>query len=387
MNQPARHHGAAAWSAWRPALAWALGGYLVLRVLSELTALVSVYGVQFPHVVRANPSVLISVWRHWDAGIFSTIADNGYVNTSAGATAFGPVLPYSMRAVARVLHVNTLTAGMLITNTCLIAALAVLFRYVEESHGRRGAATTVTVLLLWPTSFFLVTPYAEPLVLLFGVAAFMQARHGRWGLAGLSAAVAVMSKPLMALALLGLLWDCIVERRHLARRQLARDTALLLLPTVVALGAWTLYLHHLVGDAFAFVHAQQFYGRSLAGPWSLLSRTAGDLVHLRFLDTPQASAMEPFDVLTVLLVIAAAVYWWRARVRAYSVFLAAEAIVFLSGGILMAETREMLALFPVFIAGAMLVTRRPSLERVYSPAGAVTGVWLVIRFVHQMFAG
>jgi hypothetical protein len=245
----------------------------------------------------------------------------------------------------------------------------------------------VTALLLWPSSFFLVTPYAEPLVLLFGVLAFTSARHGRWGVAGTAAAAAVMTKPLMAAALLGLLWDCVIERRHLPKRQLARDAALLLLPTAVVLGAWMVYLHHLVGDPLAFIHAQRYFGRYLAGPWSLVARTAGDFAHLRFLDTSAASAVEPLDALGVVLTIAAATYWWRAKRRGYTIFLAAEALVFLSGGFLMAESRELLGLFPVFIAGAVVLNRRPWMERIYSPIGVVTAVWLITRFVNEAFAG
>jgi Mannosyltransferase (PIG-V) len=390
-KQPATAGAGSVGASWRPALLWSAIAFAVQHAIAEMVALVTAYGLHFPQMVRADPGLLRDVWFRWDAGWYTLIADVGYAHSSNNgfrSYAFGPVLPYSIRAVSHVLGVTSVTAGLVVTNICMLAALILLFRFVEQTHGRRIAGITVVMLLLWPVSYFLIAPYTESVVLLLAVGAFMAARRDRWWLAGLLAAAAVMTKLLLICLLAGLLWRCLAERRRLPLRTLLRDATLLLAPTALALIGWMVYMNHLFGDPLAFVHAQADWGRSIAPPWTLLKRTAGDLIHLRFLDdTPAARMMEPFDAVTLGVIIAAAVYWWRARVRSYAVWLGAVALLFLCSGALLSETREVLALFPVFIAGAMLMTRRPWLERIYTPVAVAIAVFLLARFVDHRFTG
>jgi len=365
--------------------------YAVFRVISELVALVGAYGVQFPHVVARDHSALLLPWDRGDTQWFETLARTGYGHVGAHGfrpEVFGPVLPWLMREVSSLLHVSLLTAGMLVTNIALVLALTVLYRLVVEEHGRGVALTALTLLLVWPASFFLGAAYTEPLELLWCAGAFLAARRNMWLLAGVLAALAALTKFYFVILVVALVVDRL-DSGGLSgsRRRLAADLALLLAPVAVAWGAWMAYMQHLFGDPLAFVHAQSTFGHGFAWPWTLAHKVAGDLVNLRFLDTPVASAVQPFDALAVLVVGVFAVYAFRRLRRAYGVWLGLAFCVFVFQSILVSEVRETLILFPVFVGMAVIVRQRPWLERLITVTAIPSGIFLLSRFVTDKFAG
>ena len=56
------------WSDNRRTLTVAAVGTIVLRAITAWIGLVSQFGVNFPHDMAKNPSLLSQVWGHWDAG-------------------------------------------------------------------------------------------------------------------------------------------------------------------------------------------------------------------------------------------------------------------------------------------------------------------------------
>jgi hypothetical protein len=379
------------WAAWRSAVLAATGMYAVFRVISELVALVGQYGVQFPHVVARDHSALLLPWDRFDTQWFETLARTGYGHLGVHGfrpEVFGPVLPALMKGVSAALHLSLLSAGLLVTNVALVAALAVLHRLVAEDHGRGVALTTLTLLLVWPASFFLGAAYTEPLELLWCAGAFLAARRQRWLLCGVLAALAALTKFYFVIVVVAL----VVERLdrgglRASRRRLARDLALLLAPVALAWGGWMAYMQRLFGDPLAFVHAQASFGHGFAWPWSLAHKVIGDLANLRFLDTSVASAVEPFDALAVVVIGVFAVYAFLHLRRSYAVWLGLAFCVYVFQGILVSEVRETLILFPVFLGMALLVQRRVWLERLVTVAALPSGIFLLGRFVTDKFAG
>jgi hypothetical protein len=376
----------ALWRDWRPSVVVAVVFYVVFRALTELVALVTAYGTGFPHEVRRNPSALVLIWEHWDTAWYERIAQQGYGPPLAGYhyETFGPVLPALMRAVTGVLHVSSLTAGMLVANGCLLLALVLLHRMVSADHGRAVATTTLAFLLVWPASFFLGIAYTESVVLLLAVGAFYAARSNRWLLAGCCAALAALTKSWMLVLLLALLWER--WQRGGQRRALRRDAVSLVGPVLLVMGGWMLYMHHVYGDALAFVHAQESWGRHFAWPWDMVRNELSILVHLDFLDTSRTSAVNIFDLFTVVLIALMALWWWRRR-RAYAVWLGLSLAVFVFEPILLSEMRQADFLFPIFIGLALVAQTRPWLERLATVAGLPVAVFLITRFLGDRFAG
>ena len=74
----------------------------MLRVLTELMALVSAYAINFPHAVARNHSLLVRVWDKFDLEHLVTIAQVGYPLpplkvADQNIIAFAPLDPYLIR--------------------------------------------------------------------------------------------------------------------------------------------------------------------------------------------------------------------------------------------------------------------------------------------------
>jgi Dolichyl-phosphate-mannose-protein mannosyltransferase len=390
---------------------------VVLRVITEFIALNAAYGVSFPHVVARDPHVLIDVLNHWDAGYYLAIAQHGYPTAHAAGlppgtlprfVAFGPVYPAAIWLVHAVTGIGSAVVGQLISALAMVAALAGLVHLTDLDAARSRAGAAVTLLVAFPTAFFLLTDYPDSLALALAVWSFVAARHRHWVLAGLCAAGAFMTKYYLAIVVVALVaevWQARPsgggrngqsrgepdrqvrgEEGRWPRRTAAATTAVLV-PTLVVAAIWMVVCSHRYGDALAFVHAQSDWHRHVAWPWTLIAHTSGDLVHLRFLDTHTASIMELLDTVTLVGLTVVTVYTWMRIRTSYGILLALGLATFAFQNMLYNDTREVIALFPVFIGGARWVDGHPWRERVVLACFIPTGYFLITRFVTGSFAG
>jgi hypothetical protein len=393
---------AAFWHTHRRGLLAAAAGTIGLRLITEWIALVSQFGTKFPHLVAKQPSLLIQVWFHWDAGYYESIAQWGYAGKTVGTgqaangIAFAPMYPWGIRLVHAVTPLGWDASAEFLSALALFVSIAALYRLATMDKGEAVAGSAVILLLAFPTAFFLLAPYPESLALAFVVLAFLAARRGQWLLAGLLAAGATLTKYYLVLLVAALAVEVWQERR--ARQQsgglpepVIRDAlrlAAVVLPTLGAMGGWMIYQEIHLGSATAFIHAQELHWhRHFAAPWTLFSNTISDLVHWRFLDTSTASVTELFDFVTVLLLAVVTVYsFFRVR-RSYGVLLGLCWCVYTFETFLLSVTREVLVLFPLFIGLGLWTSRNSWRERVMLVLFIPCSYFLIARFVTGAFAG
>ena len=174
-------------------------------------------------------SSLISGAWHWDAHWYASIALQGYEFTpGAGSNvAFFPAAPMLMRWAGALIG-HPIPAGIVLSvvesAVALVLAVRVMTGVVGEHAARRGAL----LLMVWPTSVFLVLPYADALLLLAAVATFAFSQRGRDVAAAVSGAVGAFTRStgvFLAIPLILLTRD----RRQRVRRQV-------LVASVVAAG-------------------------------------------------------------------------------------------------------------------------------------------------------
>jgi hypothetical protein len=370
----------------------------VLRVVTELVALVARYGVPFPHMVAKQPGILTSVWNAWDTGYYLTIAQHGYAASHAVAVpkfiAFAPLYPVLVAAAHAVTGAGWVVSGQMVSAGATMVAIAGLVHLTRPDEGVSGSGTTVMMLVAFPTAFFLLVDYPESLALAIVVWAWIAARSGHWVTAGILAACGLMTKYYLFIVVAGLLvevWRAAEGHRsgrllRPDRRDLAR-AASVVVPSVAVLVAWMLFCTHLFGDPLAFVHVQGEWNRHFAFPWTLVGTTAGDLVHLRFLDTSVESVTELFDAVSVVLLGVATVVTWMRVQRSYAVLLGLAFCTFTFQTILYSETREVLTLFPIFIVLSRWVDGHPWRERFVLACFLPSAYFLTSRFVTGQFAG
>lgn len=225
---PARDRGVAVAAAlsreWRlpPGVRYALALTVTMRLaLSALAAwLLSIRPLHETAAIRAQllglaplHDRLLAPWQRFDAFWYLRIAAHGY-GAHDGSTVYYPLYPLLVKALSLPLGGNGMLAALLISNLCFAALLAVLYVYVAERHGAATARRVLLLLCVFPTASFLLGAYTESLFLLLTVGCLLAAGRGRYGLAGLLALLAALTRlqgivlalPLFWLALEG--WRC-----------------------------------------------------------------------------------------------------------------------------------------------------------------------------------
>ncbi len=386
---------ATAWAVNRRAVVVAAVGTVALRVVTEWIGLVSQYGVNFPHEVAKRPSLLSEVWGHWDAGFYLSIAQYGYAGRVPGhgqvahGIAFAPLYPWGIRFVHAVTPFNWTASAELLSTVALFVALVALHRLAASFGGDAEGSAAAMLLLAFPTAFFLLAPYPESLALALVALALLCARNDRWMLAGLFAAGATLTKyylVVLAVALCVAALDTWLRDRRGPPpwSRLAKVTG----PAAVALVGWMVFQEIHLGSPVAFATAQSAqWHRHVGAPWTLAVRTGSDLVHWRFLDTSTASVTELFDVVTIVLLVAAAVYAYRRVSRASGVLLGLGLCIFTFQTYLQSVTREVLVFAPLFVVLGAWTVKRRWLERLLLALFIPCGYYLIQRFVSGAFAG
>jgi hypothetical protein len=329
---------------------------------------------------------LLGVWQRWDTLWYMLIARQGYSLEDTRIFA-PPLYPWLMRGLGGLLgngEAALLLAGLLISNLACIAAFAYMYRLVALEFGEALARRSVIYLALFPTAFFLLAAYAEPLMLLCAVAAIYYARRGQWLWAGLWAFFAPLARLPGTVLIVPLAWE--YGRQWWAAR---RTTTPLPLwrgwPLAVgALGSavYPLYVYLYLGAdsllaPFA-VHSQRFAGRFGLPGQSLLQAVA-------VLASGSYRMIEPFDLFFALLFTAlTTLAFWRLP-SSYAIYCA----VMWAGALLktadvqplLSVSRYLLMLYPAFILLAMLGQRSPWWNRAIVYPSAALLVFFSGQFV------
>src|SRR5262249_21192870 len=200
-----RYRPAAVMSAFRAVLP----GFLATRI--ALFALAAFAGVRLPIDAREaqgfhlspQPHAILEAWARYDACWFAAIAERGY-RQSIGPTpdmraAFFPLFPALMATLTPIVG-TPLLAGLIVSNTCLLIFLALLWTIVQRDWGPEVARRATWIYLLFPSGFFLSGAYSESLLLVTTTAAVLMARRRHWLLAGILAGLATLARPIGVIA-------------------------------------------------------------------------------------------------------------------------------------------------------------------------------------------
>src|SRR3954470_15569919 len=356
-------------------------GFLFSRAIVLLVALAAVaaFGVDarneglFDSFGLTHPFLdsLLSPLARWDSVWYLGIAHDGY---SGASSAFFPLYPLLVRAFA----VSGSPAALLVSAyfvslASLFGALWVMHRLVAlELGSEAGARSAVLLLAVFPAALWFGAPYSQSLFLLLSVGAFYAARTGRWWLAGTLAALAAATRSagiVLVVPLLVLWWKS-------RPRRAAAVGWLALAP--LGLATYSLYLALAVGDGFAYLHLQDVWFRSFAGPFGgvwdgavaawdgLRQLVSGSRTHVYF----TAAGGDPIDVAWhnlelfgfLVLGVAGAVGVLRRLPLAYGAYVLAALALPLSFPVgpqpLMSLPRFLAVLFPLFMWLALACSGR-----------------------------
>jgi hypothetical protein len=296
----------------------------------------------------------------WDAGWYRAIAGHGYAAAGHQALRFFPLYPMLGRSLGRVPGVGVGAALVVVANVASLLAMAGLLLLVR--HDRVGihcgdsglARRSVWLLALAPSAFVLVFAYADAVLLLCVVVAFLGIRTDRWRWAAAAGLAAGAARPLGVLLVVPVAVELWSNRQSLSgAREWGWRIAALGAP-VVGAGAYLIWVGHAFGNSWLPFTVQQQSGHrgQLAAPFDAMWHDSVDALHGHHL----GSALHiPWVVVCVALAVVA----WRRLPSSYALFSMAVLAVSLSSTNLDSFERYALGAFPLVVVASTFTSRRP----------------------------
>jgi len=308
--------------------------FLVALVISLAVIIVGVgLGRENNKVVPVNtvasshynlePNNRLSFMSNWDGPIYLGIAKNGYTNKAEAN--FFPLYPIVTRLVHSVIP-SMLDSALCVSWLSLVGAvyffiriLKHLFRIKDNIEAARGTLLFV----LFPTAVFLLATYTESLFAFLALGCIYFSLHKKYIPAAIFAAF-LTATHLTGLFVVGLMGLLLLDKKFGLVK-----TILTMIVGSSGLAMYMIYQDVHFHNAFAFVSAQKAHSWVNVGPSHLLSEFA------------------TLNAIFIILVLCAALYWWKRR-RSFSIYsLLFLSILFVGGKGFSGFGRYTLMAFPI----------------------------------------
>lgn len=296
---------------------------------------------------------LLYPWANFDGVHYLSIASDGYRDNER----FFPLYPLLIRALSffdSPFGPVQFFVAFFLSNVSFLLALFVFYKLLRLDYSDHIAKRTILFLLVFPTSFFFASLYAESLFLLLLLLCFSLAREKRWLLASLCGMLLSATRIVGILILPALAYELIKNEKRRLR-------GLWLLLTPLGLIAYTIYNAWAFGNPLQFLANQQ----EVANSRTLLVFPVQTLVRYgKILSTVPTNQFEWWIALlevTTFVFVGYLLYAaWRRGVRfSYVVFTAFSFLIPVFSGTFSGLPRYVAVLFPIFITLAITKNKVP----------------------------
>lgn len=307
--------------------------------------------------LRAAPRPVAAVQGlfAWDAAYYRDVAQGGYDAVEQAGLRFFPLLPLVARGLAAPLGGRVGPVIVLLVWTAALMYGALLHRFVVVETGDRALARrSVWIGLLAPPALCLVLGYAEAVLALAAVGAFLAARRGHWWWAAFAGCAAALARPTGVLLVLPLAVEAYLALRRGATEGRGRVGMVAAVFAPAAGLATYLSWSAVAGNGFTEPLSIQSSAQLRGGfvpPWTSLH---GALDALGSGDRLGSGLHLVWAIVVLACVVAAA----RRLPASCTVWAAASILVALCAPNLDSFERYALVTFPV-VVGAGVITARP----------------------------
>lgn len=307
-----------------------------------------------PDLLQQGPP-LANFWQRWDAHWYLGIADHGYYYkpNEYSSTAFFPLYPLLIQAVTFLTHGNPAIIGILLSSLFTFLSCLLLFYLAKELwNNKETAFRSALFLLIFPTAFFLISPYTESLFLLLSLASFYCAHKQKWFFAILSGIFLTATRTTGILIILPLLLLYFEHHPFSLKNVLTpKFLGLFLIPIgllVFATGMWAQF-----GDPFIFLKSQSAWHRNTnLTPQSLIGgyqKYISDFKMVQTAETPEPVASRIIDITCAVIFLALTLLAWFVLPRSYALFSTLLLTLPLLTGTFQSMPRFALSAFPLFL--------------------------------------
>lgn len=241
-----------------------------LWVISTLLLFLLVYIGSFfssPEFIAwlSPPDHVLAPFTYWDGGWYLGIATNGYSYDpdlhQQQNVAFFPLYPMSVRLLTFI-GLDEVVSGLLISNTSLLLAACILYRYVCVNYSKDAARWVVWLWFFFPTAIFGHLYYADPLLALFTIWFLVRLKKRDYIGSGFLVGLASATRPHGFLVGVPLIIGFF--RGHYKKTMIA------FLLSTIGIFSYMFYCQYQFGEGLAFLHIRQYWGAENEGSWNPL---------------------------------------------------------------------------------------------------------------------
>jgi hypothetical protein len=354
--------------------------FALSRALVLIAGYVAVFTIGFKETRgRAVPNDFLDLYARFDGAWYHAIASIGYADAGTfdpkeqNAIAFFPGLPLMMRAVSMVLDVNLWAAGVTIVILAFLWGLTYVYRLARLDLPEEESRVALMLLALYPFGMCYSALLTESVFLLAAAASFYHFRREEYLRGGPFALALGFLRPngflvAVPLALIVLLpfarsrgWLPGSAGPPVSWTRLASTLALAALP-VVGLICYAAYINSVTGDPFAFLKAQQAWGRGKAELFTVIADRRRMIANEGLTMYLRTFPIEMIESAAAIMALAAVVPIIRRFGLAYGTFVAMAVLPpFITMGSI-SLGRYTAPLFPIFL---WLAAAIPSRQRTY----------------------
>jgi len=349
-----------------PAVRAILAPFAAAKLLALVVPLLVVYSTSntpgFP--TRSELANAYNNFAAWDGQSYITIAEHGYpeqLDLTPGAPGhlwgFFPGYPLLLRAMDTLIH-HPLVAGMVVSGIAELLALYFVVRLVSAERDADDGRFAAWLLALYPYALYLTAVYTESVFCAAAAAALYLMRRGQHGRACLATAVAIAVRS-TGVALLPALLIEHWRRRGSGWRSLVPGW-LLIAASTAPLWLFVTYARIHVGDAFAYLHAEQSasFNRGFSWPWTGLRATYQTATSLGPSSNGYIFSVELLFGLGGLIVLIA--LWLAPRIpRSFAAYSTGIWLLAVAQPYWLSVPRYEVGMIPVVLLAADLTRRHP----------------------------
>jgi len=236
-------------------VSYLLLGYLSLKLIPGLRPSASLPLHRYP---------FLDALCCWDCGWYDRLAREGFRH--AYEANFWPGLPFLARWLSRLTGAPAGMSVVMVANLACLGAYLTIFRIFLRIEGQAIARAALLLYAAYPFAYYHASGYPETIMIFTSALAVYWAMSGRHAAAGIVLGLGVMSRHL-TMALGGGLLAAQLRQRGW-RRFFASPSFLALGLPFAIVGIYLVYCHVHWGDALAFWHGRNAWGK--VAWWSIV---------------------------------------------------------------------------------------------------------------------
>lgn len=295
------------------------------------------------HYTQNRGLDLTKIHSQWDSDWYLSIVKNGYTideNNTLSNIVFFPIYPALIKTVTSFSGLDPSLSGWSISCVFIFLSAICLFKLATEFHKESDPVLSVSLMLLFPTAFFLNAVYTESLFLFLSVTSFyltMKRHYFSSACIGLLASLTRITGVLLFVPLLIQLFT----QEGFTKKAIKKSSYFLLIP----IGLLSFFAFHWIrfGDFFLFFKIESAWGRSFSF----------NADHFMF-DSSASITNFLLDASYFIFIAVISLILLRKKMFAYATYVISTVVVAVSTGTLMSIGRYILVLFPIYLVGASL---------------------------------